>query len=686
MKSFLRIVAFIALFGSVSFVCNASNLPDTTNNTKSCSVTIRNDTTITTLDSVVTVSLTAPLGAFSYLWQASNSSAVIANPSSRNTTATITDTTTFTLTATYIEPANLVVNGDFESGNTGFTTQLSYNPSTYGNGGLWGEGTYCVDYNAGDHHANFNTCYHTGNGKYFMANGVTSPNYTVWQQTITTQVGSTYLFSTDCVNIAPSTDPSKLSRFQFSVNNNLLGSIFTVTPGPCDWQTFNSSFVATTGSAVIKIVNQNTQQDGNDFGLDNIYVKKLCVATASVTFNIVRPCNVYAVDLAVTKDSLCRGEEIKLWNQSSSTGTSHWLYGNDSIIADTLLLMPQNSQTVTLILTDSNGCEATDSAFLYVEEPPVVTISGDTTICQHSFTTLSANVVPLSSDYVFAWSNGSSAQSINVDTTAEISITVTSPLGCTGNAQCNVTMNPLFYDTLSITLCEGEFYTEHGFNANATGTYQRDYISIDGCDSSYYLNLVVNPTYIDTIYDSICQYDSYEFHGNEYQEQGQYIANLQSINGCDSIFVLELTLKQVYRDTIKADIFKGKTFNLYGFSESETGIYTNTFEGSNGCDSTVVLDLQVDNIGFPNVVTANDDGINDVFVIHNLLEDNIFTENELIIYNRYGKEVYYKKNISKYDDFWKPDSSTPTGTYFYRFIGYRHDQTINHSGTIDVLR
>ena len=74
-------------------------------------------------------------------------------------------------------------------------------------------------------------------------------------------------------------------------------------------------------------------------------------------------------------------------------------------------------------------------------------------------------------------------------------------------------------------------------------------------------------------------------------------------------------------------------------------------------------------------------------VVHNLIEQKAFPDNELFVYNRQGKLIYRFKNISKEEDLWSPSqTNSPTGTYFYRFMGKRHDKTIDLMGAIEVLR
>lgn len=94
-----------------------------------------------------------------------------------------------------------------------------------------------------------------------------------------------------------------------------------------------------------------------------------------------------------------------------------------------------------------------------------------------------------------------------------------------------------------------------------------------------------------------------------------------------------------------------------------------------------------DFLQFPNVITANGDGINDVFEIKNLVNGMGYPNNSLAIYNRWGKRVYYKENISSDDDWWDPaKDNIPSGTYFWRFTGKGYLGDVQRTGTVEVLK
>ncbi len=122
--------------------------------------------------------------------------------------------------------------------------------------------------------------------------------------------------------------------------------------------------------------------------------------------------------------------------------------------------------------------------------------------------------------------------------------------------------------------------------------------------------------------------------------------------------------------------------DAYTYNESPSG---RVYE----CHDTItkLITIVNDNIMFPTVVTPNGDGINDVFEIHNLIDGQAFPDNELAIYNRYGKRIYFIQDLRNKEDFWDPEkTNSPTGTYFYRFIGRGPIRNVEFKGSVEVLR
>ncbi|MBR4229184.1 MAG: gliding motility-associated C-terminal domain-containing protein [Bacteroidales bacterium] len=105
-------------------------------------------------------------------------------------------------------------------------------------------------------------------------------------------------------------------------------------------------------------------------------------------------------------------------------------------------------------------------------------------------------------------------------------------------------------------------------------------------------------------------------------------------------------------------------------------------------DSTThTIYITNDFLQFPNLVTPNGDGTNDTWRVVNLIEYGNYPTNELWIYNQWGAEIYHVRNIRQEKDFWDPNAtSSPDGTYYFRFSGRGIYGVVKRNGAIEVLR
>ena len=118
------------------------------------------------------------------------------------------------------------------------------------------------------------------------------------------------------------------------------------------------------------------------------------------------------------------------------------------------------------------------------------------------------------------------------------------------------------------------------------------------CDSIYSAHLRILPVYKHVDFDTICSVDTVVWRGiNCFQPQAgnyTYYDSLLTSSGCDSIYELHLRVKQSYNialppDTICADdsiFFAGRYVN-------QSGIYLDTMSTIDQCDSIIYLELTV---------------------------------------------------------------------------------------------
>ena len=159
------------------------------------------------------------------------------------------------LTAIFTIGAEKIINGDFEQGNVGFTSEYYYNYD------FNSAGQYYVDNNT--HYPGFG---HGGTGNFMMIDGATEPGVVVWSEQVSVNPNTYYTFST----WACSLNPESRAVLQFSVNGTPIG-VLTAPSQTNTWKQFSAVWYSgDSTTATITIVDLNTEGIGNDFGLDDI--------------------------------------------------------------------------------------------------------------------------------------------------------------------------------------------------------------------------------------------------------------------------------------------------------------------------------------------------------------------------------------------------------------------------------
>lgn len=258
--------------------------------------------------------------------------------------------------------ANLVVNGDFEQGNTGFTSAY-----VVGTGGTWGQlsnpGTYAVTTNPNLVHSNFMSCSDVGTaapGNMLVVNGSNTPNTVVWSETITVQPNTDYSFSA-WVTSVENISQSNVASLQFYINSVQIGAVWSPTLNGCDWQQFYQVWnSAAATSAVISIVAQ-VSSGNNDFAIDDIMFNSVCTQTD--TLNIVY--DPFTVD-AGPNASFCENEPETITATSTIPNVQFTWSTNET----TATISPATSGMYYVTAPTPNGCIAKDSVQVNITAMP----------------------------------------------------------------------------------------------------------------------------------------------------------------------------------------------------------------------------------------------------------------------------------------------------------------------------
>ena len=460
------------------------------------------------------VTLTAS-GAMYYQWSPAAGLSTTEGPV---TVASPAVTTTYTCEG-YAPGDESVINGDFNQGNMGFTSSYEYNSN------LWNEGTYYVDSDASLHHENFHGYGHGDNGNFMMVNGSISPGTNVWTEQISVQPNKWYAFSTWACTLAGVA--GQMALLQFSINGTQIGEVFSAPASTMIWEQFYELWYSgNSTTATITILNQNTNGDGNDFGLDDISFRELVLVgapTCTVTVN--------SMNASATADDteLCEGESTTL-HALPTGGSGNYSYS----------WTPANS------LSNPN-----------IQHPVATPPVGTTTYTCH----ITDN----------SWG---SAQNVSV----------------------TIVAHPNEEEHQNETICANDVYNFYGQEVSAPGIYEHHLQTQYGCDKAIFLHLDNWPIYDETTVTAyICDGESYNFYGTDYNQSCQVAFTDQSIHGCDSIVRLNLNVYPP-NDTliVDASICVGQAFEFHGVLYDHDGqiAYFDTID-DHGCLEVEKLMLTV---------------------------------------------------------------------------------------------
>lgn len=719
--------------GSNGICTNTSTaIVSVTNCASSCSFSLGNDTAFC---SPLNYTINGPVGYNTYSWSPGNST---------NQNLTVTSGGTYTCTAT-IYSNDLITNGNFSAGNTGFTTSYAV-----GTGGTWGPvsnaGTYSITTNPNLAHTNFFSFgdHTSGTGNMMVINGASTANTVVWSETISIVPNTNYNFSAWVASTENLTAGDE-AQLQFSINGSLVGSVFNAPLTGGNWVNFFTNWNSGANtSATITIVDQNTIGN-NDFALDDIFFQQICTHSDEITITEnVTP----TVTANASNSVICNGNTTSLIGGGASTYT--WSGG----ITNGTIFSPTVTSTYTVIGASAAGCTNTAVQTITVNSVPTLSVT-NASICSGQTATLS-----VTGANTYTWSNGSngSSISINPNTTTIITVSGTDLNGCTNTSITSATVSVTSTPTISVnstSVCSGQSATltatgatnytwstsQNGASINVNPTNTTTYsVTGDngGCSTSTTAVVTVDNTILSTysIAVSTCPSQTVALFGagtnsstttytwsngvNTYSQTvapintTTYVVNGSSISGCPAlsgtVIVNVNSISASFSGLDNSIMNVGETLSLTNTSTGATSVLWDYCEGTS-ISNQITIPLSdtgtccikliatnatcIDSITkcvtiikeavviIPNVFTPNGDTKNDLFKIQSSGLKNL----NCIIYDRWGLKMYEWDGINGYWDGSTKTGLAPDGTYFY-IINYTDlkDKATTEKGYLNLFR
>ena len=280
---------------------------------------------------------------------------------------------------------------------------------------------------------------------------------------------------------------------------------------------------------------------------------------------------VFAAVLVLTATAFLPGPDFR-GKASSQTFLSDTSQVN--ICADTYYVFGEDTLTTSGIYTDT----------IYVDDSTYTLESIQLTVWPLSYDTLSARICE-GAEYVFGF-----------DTLTEAGVyndTLKNGNGCDSIITLKLAVQAFFDDTLHATICPGDTYVFGHDTLEDAGIYTDSLLAVGGCDSVVTLILEFAPVDQTAVEAVICANESYVFGGETLTLEGIYVDTLQNSSGCDSIVTLKLGVLPTASSAYEATICANETYDFNGQSLHLPGVYTDTLQAENGCDSLVALTLSV---------------------------------------------------------------------------------------------
>ena len=168
----------------------------------------------------------------------------------------------------------------------------------------------------------------------------------------------------------------------------------------------------------------------------------------------------------------------------------------------------------------------------------------------------------------------------------------------------NIHINSVIRKNIESVICETEDYQFDAFKKLSSELnigrnnllYHKQSKKIGVNDSIFDISLNVRPLSIKTIDAAICVGDVYSANNfNNITRSGVYKQKIASANGCDSIVVLNLQVNPIQEKTILDTICFGGIYVWNGNEYTRSGRYIDTLVSVvTGCDSIAILLLSVD--------------------------------------------------------------------------------------------
>ncbi|WP_394767240.1 PKD domain-containing protein [Ferruginibacter sp.] len=557
-----------------------------------------------------------------------------------------TTSSQFNITYTLLAAANtsnLITNGNFNAGNTSFTTDYITSATSPA---IAAAGNYLVANTSSNAAALASSCHdHTsGNGNMLLVRSNNIADAAIWSQTISIQPNTNYEFSTWILSFL---SPGN-AKLQLSINGNSVGDTIISPAANCVWKKYHCIWNSgNTNTAVVSILNKNSSNANDYFALDDISFLKYFIQKDTVKITIDNPV------VKATNDTLiCAASMVQLL--ATGAASFAWLPAaavNNANISNPIATVLDTTQYIVKGTT-LNGCIAIDTVNIFTKPLPVITKSADTAICKNITVQLFANGAAS-----YQWlpagslSNASIANPVASPTvTTSYRFTATGINGCINKDSVKITVNPdpvftispddstCFNTPVQLKATGGNQYSWSPASLISNATIANPFAS-NTAGSTYTVIIRENVcNTIDTLSTTITVINLPNVKATKLNDVDCASINAQLL-GTGAVQYLWQPAATLNSNAVENPLANPTSTTLY--TVTGTDLVTK-------CASTDTVTVFVNKSGeakyfIPEAFTPNGDRLNDCWKIS--IMGNL-TEFELSVYNRFGELVFFTKNTN----------------------------------------
>jgi len=331
--------------------------------------------------------------------------------------------------------------------------------------------------------------------------------------------------------------------------------------------------------------------------------------TLCSTITFVNPAPL-AISFVIDSTVSCHGNDGQI-TANITGGTNNvqpylTLWTNSNTPPDTLNNQFTNNYDITisnlsvgtyhLSISDDNGCTLSSSVPLAATPPVSVTAASTGINCFGGSSVITASATGGEGNKIITIGGLPIASNYPAGT---YTITATDTKGCTGTTVVVINQPSVIGTTSNISVCNSYTWPVNSATYTTSGLHSVTFTSASSCDSIVTLNLIIKQPSINPISTiNACNSYTWPVNGVTYTNSGTRTASFINAAGCDSSFVLNLTINATSTTSTSITATSFYVWPVNGQTYTTSGVYTNTVLGGNGCVQTNILNLIINSATF----------------------------------------------------------------------------------------